>query len=297
MNGSGIVLHLSAMLLLSGKRYRVRLASCGRVRCEPGWHLGPEWAPRLRDFDLWFVWAGRGRMVTDAGEVELEPGSVFWMRPGRRYEAEQDAAVRLGVSYVHFELEDERARALSSRWVPPFEVMRTRRADLIDAALRRVIELVREPAGEEAAPAWVGAILADLAREQAQGAGATEAAGLAKLHHDLVERVVARIRESPAEAPTVAELAREAGYSPDHFARIFARATGRGPQEYVIDAKMERARRLLAESSLSVGMIAEALGFREVFFFSRQFSQRTGVSPSEYRKALERISTRRGPTG
>ena len=47
---------------------------------------------------------------------------------------------------------------------------------------------------------------------------------------------------------------------------------------------MERARLLLAESSLSVGMIAEALGFRDVFFFSRQFRQRTGLTPTAYRK-------------
>ena len=42
--------------------YAVNLsAHCDRVRCEPGWHLGPEWAPRLRDYDLWFVSAEIGR--------------------------------------------------------------------------------------------------------------------------------------------------------------------------------------------------------------------------------------------
>ena len=55
--------------------YRVLLsAHCNRVRCEADWHLGPDWAPRLRDYDLWFVSAGRGRMLTSDGEVALAPG-------------------------------------------------------------------------------------------------------------------------------------------------------------------------------------------------------------------------------
>jgi transcriptional regulator GlxA family with amidase domain len=107
-----------------------------------------------------------------------------------------------------------------------------------------------------------------------------------KHHHELIERVVARIRESPGDVPTVAELAREAGYGADHFSRVFSKVTGESPQEHVIRAKMERARQLLAESSLSVGMVAEALGFRDVFFFSRQFRQRTGETPSEFRRGL-----------
>ena len=62
--------------------FRVLLsAHCNRVRCEPDWHLGPDWAPRLRDYDLWFVSAGRGRMFTSTGELTLAPGVGLWMRP------------------------------------------------------------------------------------------------------------------------------------------------------------------------------------------------------------------------
>lgn len=275
------------MLILSEGTYRVRLAACGRVRCEPGWSLAPDWAPRLRDYDLWFVWSGRGRMITSDGEVELRPGVVFWMRPGRRYEAQQDPEARLGVNFLHFTLADAGGRPLPKSWKPPVEVMNTRRLELTDAALRRVIELVSrrttDPAGESVAEGWFGAVLGDLVREQREEVE-PNVAGLTRRHRDIVERAVERIRERPGEVPGVAALAREAGYSVDHFARLFARWTGLSPQEYLINARMERARSLLAETELSVGMIAEALGFRDLFFFSRQFRQRVGVSPTAYRR-------------
>ena len=64
--------------------------------------------------------------------------------------------------------------------------------------------------------------------------------------------------------------------------------TGHRPQAYVIEAKLERARQLLAESALSISEIAEALGYRDIYFFSRQFRQRTGGSPTDYRRRMRR---------
>ncbi|MBC8040036.1 MAG: helix-turn-helix transcriptional regulator [Opitutaceae bacterium] len=280
MNGVGINLHLSVMISIAGKLCEVRLGMTTRVRCEPGWH----WEPRLSDYDLWFVWAGRGSVRIDDEEVTLGPGAVLWMRPGLRYVATQDPEARLGVNAVHFELLD-RGRALSAgKWTPPFEAMHTRQVDFVDLALQRVQALTRAAEGRVVAEMLFGAVLADLVRENVTGEA--QEAGLERHHREIVERVAAQIRESPGNVPSVAELAKAAGYSVDHFAKIFARVTGESPQLYAINAKIKRARQLLAESSLSVGMIAEALGFRDVFFFSRQFRQRTGLTPTKYRKQL-----------
>lgn len=103
--------------------YRVLLsAHCNRVRCEADWHLGPDWAPRLRDYDLWFVSAGRGRMLTSDGEVALAPGVGLWMRPGRRYEATHDPAAPLVVNFFHFTLAEPPA---ASHRPPKFSARRT----------------------------------------------------------------------------------------------------------------------------------------------------------------------------
>jgi len=51
-----------------------------------------------------------------------------------------------------------------------------------------------------------------------------------------------------------------------------------------VSARMERAKRLLATSSMSMKQIAPALGYARQHFFSRQFRQRVGCTPTEYRR-------------
>jgi len=54
-------------------------------------------------------------------------------------------------------------------------------------------------------------------------------------------------------------------------------------QSYVIRARIERAQHLLLYAGMNVTEVADALGYRDIFFFSRQFKQYTGKSPSEIR--------------
>ncbi len=275
------------MIKIAQQRCEPRLSQMGRVRCEPGWHLGRGWSHGLEDFDLWFVWAGRGRMWLDRGEIALTPGTCVWMRPGSRYEAEQDPAERLGVNYLHFTLHRPGAHLPLSAFTPPFEVLRTRQVELVDGLMQRVIELGADPVGGQVGAVLFGGLLMELVREHA-ATTASGGPGTEQHHRDAILRVAAQIRENPGRVPPVAKLARTAGYSVDHFSRVFLKVTGRRPQDYVIQARVGRARQLLAESDLTVGMVAEALGFQDIFYFSRQFRQQTGQTPTEFRRGLRR---------
>jgi hypothetical protein len=166
MEASGIDLHLSDMeMVIKKQRLRVRLGNCGRVHCEPGWHLGPTWSSLLSDYDLWFVWQGRGRMLTSEGEFDLRPGSLYWMRPGRRYEASQDSSARLGVTYLHFRLESIGGRALSRAWTPPFEWMHVSQWNVLDGVLSRILLRSRQQSTATLAETWLATVLADLIYE------------------------------------------------------------------------------------------------------------------------------------
>ena len=92
------------------------------------------------------------------------------------------------------------------------------------------------------------------------------------------------IEEDPGKAPTVAELAAEAGYSADHFSRLFRLVHGCGPQEYIIQSRVRLAKRLLLNGEMSVKEVARWTGYQNVFFFSRQFKEKTGLSPSQWRQ-------------
>jgi len=273
-------------MTLDPNSFDLQLGLRGRVRCEPGWHLGSEWSKSLKDYDLWYIWEGRGQIQIDSDEIELYPGVCLWMQPERRYEAKQDIFARLGVTFIHFSVVSRIGNILPlSDFKPPFEVVRTRQAGFIDTLMRRIVELESEPTAEASAEQLMRALIIELDREY-RNAPTHEPLATEQHHRQIILTTVVKIRESPAETPSIVELALAAGYSVDHFSRIFLKIIGLRPQYYIIQAKIERACQLLSESNLTIGAISEVLGFQDIFYFSRQFKQKIGQSPARYRKAL-----------
>jgi len=83
---------------------------------------------------------------------------------------------------------------------------------------------------------------------------------------------------------SVARLATIAGYSPEHFRRLFARVFGTNPSVYVSQLRIKEASRLLVFSNSSIEEIAEQTGFSDRHHFTRVFRAATGTTPAAYRK-------------
>jgi transcriptional regulator GlxA family with amidase domain len=86
---------------------------------------------------------------------------------------------------------------------------------------------------------------------------------------------------------TVPELASRASMSPRHFARRFAAEVGSTPAEYVAQARVDAARRLLEETKLSLKEVAARCGFNEEQNLRRAFVKRLKVTPTEYRQRVQ----------
>jgi AraC family transcriptional regulator len=98
--------------------------------------------------------------------------------------------------------------------------------------------------------------------------------------------VTDHIDDHLAGSITVAELAAKVGLSEAHFARAFRQTVGVAPHRYVVERRLERARRLLADTEEPLAQIAAACGFADQAHFSRTFSQTFGLSPSALRKSF-----------
>ncbi|WP_338554350.1 AraC family transcriptional regulator [Paenibacillus sp. KS-LC4] len=83
---------------------------------------------------------------------------------------------------------------------------------------------------------------------------------------------------------TIQDLAQRACLHPNYFIRMFKEQMGVPPIQYIARLKIEKAKELLADSSLSVSEVAEQTGFNDLFYFSKQFKKIAGVSPTEFRK-------------
>lgn len=78
--------------------------------------------------------------------------------------------------------------------------------------------------------------------------------------------------------------AKSVGMSEQTFRRHWMKQVGIPPGQYVTQMKMKEACQLLVETDLSVGEIAEQLGYEDPLYFSRKFQQRFHIPATRYRK-------------
>lgn len=89
---------------------------------------------------------------------------------------------------------------------------------------------------------------------------------------------------------TLSDVASYAGVSLGYMSKSFKRVMGRSLVDYVNDMKVDRAREMMAASPhMRVGEVAIALGFENIYYFSKVFRRVTGMSPSEYQKQLQEV--------
>jgi AraC family transcriptional regulator len=80
------------------------------------------------------------------------------------------------------------------------------------------------------------------------------------------------------------DLATVANMSKFHFAKSFRQAMGIAPHQYLVKLRVEKARKLLAQQTLSVEEVAHRVGYVDKGHFAAQFRKIVGISPNRYRE-------------
>jgi AraC-like DNA-binding protein len=97
-------------------------------------------------------------------------------------------------------------------------------------------------------------------------------------------RLVRFLRQNAGSQSGPADLAAVLHLSHDYFSRLFKASYGVIPRVWLVRERLRLASLDLAETRKSVTQIAEDLGYRNTFLFSRQFSRQLGISPSGFRR-------------
>lgn len=105
----------------------------------------------------------------------------------------------------------------------------------------------------------------------------------------IIAKIKEYIQQHPQEELGREQLASYVFLNPAYLSRLFRKETGQSLTEYVLEVKIGHARRLLEESNLKVGAVAEAIGYTHFSYFAKLFKKMTGLSPHEYRKKHRRL--------
>ncbi|WP_371372426.1 helix-turn-helix domain-containing protein [Sporomusa aerivorans] len=103
----------------------------------------------------------------------------------------------------------------------------------------------------------------------------------------LVEKAMEYIGRHYMEPITIPKLADQYGLKSKQFAYLFQKYTGMGPNEYLIEHRVLRAKELLSTTESSVADISACVGYSDPYYFSKLFKKRTGFSPSMLQSCSE----------
>ena len=256
---------------------------CYRLACPPSWGRSRENSLRLADMELWLVRQGRGWMKTLTQTFTLLPGFCVLMRPGGIYDAGQDDDHPLGITFIHFDVLTEHDGQPAPCPVSDLgswpEFYQFGDVDYLDAVTRRIVHLSskKSPVSND----LLKGVLLDILDRPALLDGPPSAHAL---HEAGISAMVAQLQSTSGALPDVTAMALRSGLSQAHFSRVFHKIIGQSPRDFLLQTRLMQARQLLTGTQLSIGEISERLGYGDIYFFSRQFKDKVGVSPSAYRK-------------
>jgi AraC family transcriptional regulator len=181
---------------------------------------------------------------------------------------------------------------------PGSSVMQTLKllADSRDALVgAAALELVGELQKAHGADAGYMERLASVMLEQvfrALVAPGTRVINPRHVHSSRLQAVLNHIHTNIAGDLSAPRLAARAEVSLAHFSRIFREATGVSPHRYVLAARLDFARKLLAQSTMPISRVAQECGFSSQSHLTASFRAAHSSTPAQYRAHTRRASVR-----
>lgn len=105
-----------------------------------------------------------------------------------------------------------------------------------------------------------------------------------KKYSQYVQATTSYIKEHLSENLTLEDIAQNAHVNNSYLSRIFKQECGYSITEYITTLRIEKARELLANSTLLTYEVAEQVGFNDSSYFSSLFKKYSGLTPTEYRE-------------
>ncbi|MBP1561464.1 MAG: helix-turn-helix domain-containing protein [Oscillospiraceae bacterium] len=141
-----------------------------------------------------------------------------------------------------------------------------------------------EPCHLELAEHYTEILLLSVSRMIRSGAHISSKMFIEKNHRMTQMRTI--IHTDPERSMSIDDMAEYVNMSRSSFQHLYKKMFGVSVINDVISGRVERAKRLLSSTDLTVSEIASKCGYSTEYNFMRQFKSRTGKTPTEYRKQI-----------
>ncbi|MFB9279509.1 AraC family transcriptional regulator [Cohnella cellulosilytica] len=243
-----------------------------------------EWIPRGRikprlvdSHAVLTVKQGRGRLTIDLRDCRADAGVSYLVSPGQTIAARPDGDEAFSLYLVRFRARREdgsEACFPASGELAPQETTAASCETLLQYWTEGgPLERFRAQAVLQE---WLYALLKPVPRVSSPNS------------RTALERTKSYIDGHYHENLTIEQLARIAELSPKYYVDLFKKTYGLSTIDYVTEARLNQAKRMIAQSDMKLSDVAHQVGYQDEFYFSRKFKQTTGLTPSAYARNRRR---------
>ena len=274
------------------KLWDLHVINSGYTRVEPGdsyppWEERPEKIPLnwekgriFHEHEIIYITRGSGTFESKpSGRVEVQAGSIILLFPGIWHRYSPDPACGWDEHWTGFK-GPYADRLMSGLFDPARPVLPIGFHEPLLSLFISIEEMMgSQPDGYR--PIIAAQTTEIIARVQAL---TQSRSNRSKAVEDLIHQACCHLIDHMAEAVDYNRLAGKLGVGYSTFRRIFKQQTGFAPSQYHLHMRLQKAEQLLHNTSMTVGEVAEQLGFESLYYFSRIYKQKQGLSPTESRK-------------
>ena len=254
-----------------------------------GWEAGRT----LPEYQAIYITRGAGLFESSpTGAVKIGPGMVILLFPGVWHRYRPDPAVGWDEFWVSFNGEIIDRLVANRFFAPEHAVITTGLQPAIEAPFQSLLERIRDEA--TGFPHLIAADTLEILAAISAAAERQPTELIAQGPQDVSvvrDRVVAeamRLIWQQSHGPmTVDSLARQLPMTRRSLERRFQAAVGHGVYDEIVRCRLERAKRLLIGTDLSLKEVALAAGFTSADGMGRVFRRLEGLTPVEYRRDKE----------
>lgn len=224
--------------------------------------------------DLFVLREGQIVFNTPKGSLDLHQGDAVWIPPGLRFHGHIESE-RAAFWVLHFRGKLD-VTDFTSEFAGGVGLFRGGTgSDLAQGLMSRLHQLYL---GHSKWPPLAEHLLPALLTEISRNSRAPHS------HDDWGHDLEQWARDHLAEGIGVRELAQQAALSESHFRKLFTARRGYSPGRFLHDLRLDEARHLLQQTTLSLKEIGDHVGYGDAVAFHRAFTDTFQITPTNFRK-------------
>lgn len=261
----------------------LNLYYCGYEECQPN----QKWGPKVIDhFLLCYIVEGQGVLEVNHEKYQLHKGQGFLISPNilSSYQADSEHPWKLAsIGFFGFKVERYLYRA---HLTPENPIFICESDNFLESSFKKLIDLSHIKSNRYCKMMsilyTIMGYLIDISSWKDEMTDIED-------HSDFyVRKALEFIDMNYSRKLSITDISDSIGLERKYFHHVFKTRFNISPQEYIIKYRMNKACQLMRNKSLTISDIARSVGYADQFHFSKIFKKNKGMSPSIYRKDIEK---------